>query len=63
MVLVLIVGGIGVALAFLIADFAERIRHRVYHSRGQEVPESQFKRYVAAGFAIFFVSWSLVAYL
>ncbi len=63
MVLAVIVGGVGVGLAFLLADFAERIRHRVYESRDREAPESQFKRYVAVGFAIFFVAWSVAAYL
>lgn len=63
MLLVLIVGGLGVGLAFLIADFAERLRHRLYEQRNREVPESRFQRYVTVGFAIFFVAWSAVAYL
>jgi hypothetical protein len=63
MALFLIVGGVGVGLAFLIADFAERIRHRVYEQRNREAPESQFKRYIAVGFAVLFVGWSAVAYL
>lgn len=63
MALFLIVGGVGVGLAFLIADFAERIRHRVYEQRDRQAPESQFKRYVAIVFAAIFVAWSAVAYL
>ena len=63
MFLALLVGGVGVGLAFLIADFAERLRHRVYESREREAPESQFRRYVTAVLAVFFVAWSVVAYL
>ena len=63
LVRVLIVGGLGVVLAFLIADFAERVRHRVYEQRRREVPDSRFKHYVALGLAIFFVAWSAAAYL
>ncbi len=63
MVRVLIVGGLGVVLAYLIADFAERVRLYVYEQRNREAPESQFKRYVTIGFAAFFVAWSVVAYL
>jgi hypothetical protein len=63
MLLVVVVGGCGVVLALLIGDFAERTRRRVYEMRGQEVPESRFQRYVAFGFAVFFVAWSVVAYL
>ena len=63
MLLTLMVGGVGVALAFLIADFSERLRQRFYRLRKREAPESQFKRYVAVGFAVFFVAWSMVAYL
>jgi len=63
MLLVLIVGGLGVVLAFLIADFAERLRHRVYESRDRVAPESPFKRFLTVGLAVFFVAWSAVAYL
>jgi hypothetical protein len=63
MALVLIVGGLGVALAFLIADFAERLRHRLYEQRNRQAPDSQFKRYVTIAFAVLFVAWSAVAYL
>ena len=63
MFLTVMVGGVGVALAFLIADFFERLRQRLYRSRNREAPVSQFKRYVTVGFAVFFVAWSMVAYL
>ena len=63
MLLAFVVGGVGVVLAFLMADFAERIRHRVYESRDRQAPESQFKRYLAVALAVFFVTWSVVAYI
>lgn len=63
MILALVVGAVGVGLAFLMADFAERIRLRVYEYRDQEAPESQLKRYLTWVLAVFFVAWSFVAYL
>lgn len=63
MTLALVVGAAGIALAFLISDFAERLRHRFYEARNREAPESQFQRYVGGALAVFFVTWSLVAYL
>lgn len=63
MTLALIVGSVGVGLAFLMADFAERIRVRVYEYRDQEAPESDFKRYLTWALAAFFVAWALFAYL
>jgi hypothetical protein len=63
MTLAIVVGVVGVGLAFLISDFAERLRHRFYASRNQEVPESQFQRYVGSALAVVFVTWSFVAYL
>ncbi len=63
MILALVVGAVGVGLAFLMADFAERIRLRVYEYRDQEAPESQLKRYLSGVLAVFFVAWSFVAYL
>jgi len=63
MTLALIVGGCGVLLAFLMADFAERLRRRVYEARGRQAPVSPFKRYVTVALSVFFVAWSMVAYL
>ncbi len=63
MVLALIVGAVGVGLAFLIADFVERLRQRVYEYRDREAPPSQLRRYLTWVLAVFFVAWSFVAYL
>jgi hypothetical protein len=63
MTLALIVGGVGVGLAFLIADFAERVRHRVYAARDRPTPDSSFRRNIGVVLSVFFVAWSMVAYL
>ena len=63
MLLALVVGGVGVVLAFLIADFAERVRHRIYTARDRPTPESSFRRNVGVLLSVFFVAWSMVAYL
>ncbi len=63
MILALIVGAVGVGLAFLMADFTERLRLRVYEYRDREAPESQLKRNVTWVLAVFFVAWSFFAYL
>jgi hypothetical protein len=63
MTFALIVGAVGVGLAFLMADFAERIRLWVYEYRDREAPENQLKRYLTGVLAVFFVAWSFVAYL
>jgi len=55
-------GAAAVLLAFLVGDFAERVRGRIYRFRGLDAPESQFKRLITVVLALLLVSWVLFAY-
>ena len=57
----LFTGAAAVVLAFLVGDFAERVRGRIYRIRGLEAPESRFRRLVTVVLAVVLVAWVVVA--
>lgn len=55
-------GAAAVLLAFLVGDFAERVRGRIYRIRGLEMPESRFQRFVTVTLSVLLVGWVVIAY-
>ena len=59
---ILFTGAAAVVLAFLVGDFAERVRGRIYRIRGRDAPEDGFRRLVTVVLAVVLVAWVVVAY-
>ena len=59
---ILFTGAAAVMLAFLVGDFAVRVRGRIYRIRGLEAPEDWFRRLVTVVLAVLLVAWVVVAY-
>ncbi len=59
---ILFTGAAAVVLAFLVGDFAERGRGRIYRIRGLEAQEDGFRRLVTVVLAVLLVAWVVVAY-
>lgn len=59
---ILFTGAAAVMLAFLVGDFAERVRGRIYRIRGLDAPEDRFRRLVTVVLASLLVAWVVVAY-
>jgi len=60
--LIVIVGASSILLAFLVADFADRIRHRIYSARDLPPPVDDFRRNVAVAIASVLLLWVVFAY-
>lgn len=59
---ILFTGVAAVVLAFLVGDFAERVRGLIYRIRRLEAPESRFRWFVTVVLAVLLVAWVVVAY-
>jgi hypothetical protein len=60
--LIVLVGASSILLAFLVADFADRIRHRIYSARDLAPPVDDFRRNVAVAIAAVLLLWVVFAY-
>ena len=60
--MILFTGAAAVALAFLVGDFAERVRGRIYRLRGLETPNSGFRQIVTVVLAMLLLGWVVAAY-
>ncbi len=59
---ILLTGGAAVLLAFLVGDFAERVRGRIYRIRGLEAPADGFRLLVTVVLALALLGWTVAAY-
>lgn len=59
---ILFTGAAAILLAFLVGDFAERVRGRIYRIRGLEAPESRFRALFTLVVAGLLLAWVVAAY-